>query len=112
MAIPSYTPCVQDILEDIWSIEEMPDEFCDPRIVAPYKNKGSKLDCRNYKVISVLSIAELIFACILLNRPVAVFERNLPEAQCGFQYSRHGICQEAKLEKVHQAEQSSLLCLH
>lgn len=86
--------------------------FVIPSLWLFIKNKGGKLVCRNYEVISLLSTADKIFACILLNKLVAVFERNLPEAQSGFQYSRHDICQEAKLAKVHQAEQSSLLCLH
>ena len=57
-------------------------------IVALYKNKGSKADCGNYRGISLLSIAGKIFACIILNRLIAISEANLPEAQCGFRPGR------------------------
>ena len=66
----------------------MPDDFRDALIVALYKNKGSKADCGNYRGISLLSTAGKIFACIILNRLIAVSEANLPEAQCGFRPGR------------------------
>ena len=56
----------------------------DALIVAFYKNKGSKSDCVNYRGISLSSVTGKVFARILLNRLLTVFERSLPEAQCGF----------------------------
>ena len=66
----------------------MPDDFRDALIVSLYKNKGCKSDCRNYRVISLLSIAGKIFARVILNRLVTVLEQNLPEVQCGFRPGR------------------------
>ena len=77
-----------DIIQSIWDQEKMPDDFRDTLIVALYKNKGSKVDCGNYRGISLLSIAGKIFARIILNRLIAVSEANLPEAQCGFRPGR------------------------
>ena len=72
-----------DIIQSIWDQEKMPEDFRDALIVALYKNKGSKVDCGNYRGISLLSIAGKIFARIVLNR--------LPEAQCGFRPGRSNL---------------------
>ena len=77
-----------DIIQRIWDQEKMPEDFRDALIVVLYNNKGSKADCENYRVISLLSIAGKIFARIVLNRLIAVSEINLPEAQCGFRPGR------------------------
>ena len=73
-----------DIIQSIWDQENTPEDFHDALIVALYKNEGSKADCGNYRGISLLSMAGKIFARIVLNRPIANSEANLPEAQCGF----------------------------
>ena len=80
-----------DIIQSIWDQEKMPEDFRDALIVALYKNKGSKVDCGNYRGISLLSIAGKIFARIILNRLIAVSEANLPEAQCGFRPGRSNL---------------------
>ena len=77
-----------DIIQRIWDQEKMPEDLRDALIVAVYKNKGSKAYCRNYRGISLLSVAGKIFARIILNRLNAVSEANLPEAQCGFRPGR------------------------
>ena len=76
------------IIQSIWDQGKMPKDFPDALIVALYKYKGSKADCGNYRGISILSLAETIFARIILNRLIAVSEANLPEAQCGFRPGR------------------------
>ena len=77
-----------DIIQSIWDQEKMPEDFRDALIVALYKNKGRKADCGNYRGISLLLIAEKIFARIILNRLIAVSEAILQEAQCGFRPGR------------------------
>ena len=57
----------------------------DTLIVALYGNKGSKADCRNYRGVSLLSIAGKVCARIVLNRLIAVSEASLP---CGFRPDR------------------------
>ena len=66
----------------------MPDDFCDALIVSLYKKKGSNSDCGNYRSISLLSVAGKIFARVILNRLILVFEQTLPEAQSGFRLIR------------------------
>jgi hypothetical protein len=70
----------------------MPQDFRDATIVARFKNKGSRTDCGNYNGISLLSIAGIILARIILNRLItSIPEQNLPESQCGFRPERSTI---------------------
>ena len=87
-AVPRAKGVFLDIIQRIWDLEKMPEDFRDALIVALYKNKGSKADCGNYRGISLLSIAVKIFARIVLNRLIKVSEANLPEAQCRFRPGR------------------------
>ena len=53
-------------------------------IVTIYK-KGDRTDCGNYRGISLLAIADKIFARILLNRlSTLIIPKVLPETQCSF----------------------------
>ena len=53
------------------------------------RTKGETSDCFNYRGITLLSIAEKIFARVLLNRLVPIIaEDHLPETQCGFRANR------------------------
>ena len=66
----------------------MPDVFHDALTVSLYKKKGSKLNCGNYRGISIFSVAGKIFACVILNRLITVSEQTLLESQCGFRPGR------------------------
>ena len=68
----------------IWKNEEVPQDWKDASIVPLFK-KGSRVDCGNYRGISLLSIASKILARILLNRLNSqITPQALPETQCGF----------------------------
>ena len=61
----------------------------DAVIVSLNKNKGEKLDCSNYRGITLLSIAGRILARILLYRIILMIaQENTPESQCEFRYNR------------------------
>ena len=66
----------------------MPDNFHDALVISHYKKKGSKLDCGNYRGISLLSVVGKIFARVILNRLITVSKQTLPEAQCSFRPGR------------------------
>lgn len=68
-----------DVLQSIWSKEAMSEDFQSALIAALYNNKGS--NCGNYRGISLLSVMEMIFTHVLLNRLITETERGLPEAQ-------------------------------
>lgn len=52
--------------------------------MAIYKNKGGKNHCNNYRIMSLLGIAAIVFARVALNRLQKIAERVCPESQCGF----------------------------
>ena len=83
-ASPNTLESFHHVLNSIWDKEEMPENFRDALIIAIYKNKGSKFDCRNYRGISLLSNVGKSFTCVILNRLITMSEKCLPEAQCGF----------------------------
>ena len=85
---PDALGAFHDVLLTVWEEKMMPDDFCDALIISLYKKKGSKLDCRNYRGISLLSVAGKIFVQVILNRLITVSEQTLPEAQCSFRPGR------------------------
>ncbi|KAL8612587.1 hypothetical protein ACOMHN_006573 [Nucella lapillus] len=52
----------------MWKQEHLLQEFRNATIVHIYKRKGNRQSCDNHRVISLLSIAGKILACVLLNR--------------------------------------------
>ncbi|VDM02097.1 unnamed protein product [Schistocephalus solidus] len=65
--------------------EQVPQHFKDVTIVHLYKRKGNRHLRDNHKGISLLNIAGMIFARILLNHMNGHLEQGLlPESQCGF----------------------------
>ena len=54
-----------------------------------YKNKGDKSVCDNHRGISLLSIADKIFARVFLNRIIGHLVNSVvSESQCGFRKNR------------------------
>nr|VZI21032.1 unnamed protein product [Spirometra erinaceieuropaei] len=73
----------------MWCQGDVPQDFKDATIVHLYKRKGNRQVCDNHRGISLLNIAEKIFARILLNRLNNHLEHGLlPESQCGFRRHR------------------------
>ena len=57
--------------------------------IVTINKKGDRTDCGNYRGISLLSIANKIFARILLNRlSTHITSEVVPETQCGFRGNR------------------------
>ena len=69
----------------------MPQDMIDAIIITMYKNKDDRGDCNNYRFISLFSIVDKTFACVILNRLQKLAERVYPEAQCGFRRARSTI---------------------
>ena len=71
-----------------WRHEAVPKDFKDATIIHVYKRKGDRSICDNYRGISLLSTAENIMACNILNRLTKhVSDNILPETHCGFRSS-------------------------
>ncbi|VDL90118.1 unnamed protein product [Schistocephalus solidus] len=77
------------LFQEIWRKGKVPQDFRDATIIYLYKRKGTRQLCDNHGGISLLNIAEKIFACILLNRLNGHLEQGLlPLSQCSFQRHR------------------------
>ncbi|XP_048001394.1 uncharacterized protein LOC125238167 [Leguminivora glycinivorella] len=55
-----------------FSTGRVPKDWCKAVIVPLYKGKGSRLDCKNYRGISLLSIVGKLYAKVLIERVVRV----------------------------------------
>jgi sorting nexin-29 len=76
----------------IWTDEVFPDEW-KKAIIVPLHKKKDKLDCNNYRGISLLCHSSKIFTSILLDRIRTKTDEILSEEQAGFRASRSTIDQ-------------------
>jgi len=83
----------------IWDEEEFPTEWKKAVIVPVYK-KNDKLDCNNYRGISLLCHSSKIFTAILMERLKKRTEEILSEEQAGFRASRSTIDQIFTLRQI------------
>ena len=74
---------IHQIVTDVWDSESMP---CDWNlgIIYPIYKKGDRLDCKNYRDITVLNTAYKIFSLILQDRLVPHVEEIVGNYQRGF----------------------------
>ena len=74
---------LHQLITNAWEVDSV-QAWKDASIVTFY-NKGDRIDCGNYRGISLLSIAGKIFARILLNRiSIHITPEVVPEIQCSF----------------------------
>ena len=79
---------LQQLITNAWKVGSVPQALKDASVVTIYK-KLDRTDCRNYRGISLLSIAGKIFARILLNILCThITQKVVPETQCGFRGKR------------------------
>jgi hypothetical protein len=75
------------LCEDIWLTEEPPTDFKKGVIIPLYK-KADKLECKNYRGITLLSIPGKVMSLVILNRIKADLDSSLRENQAGFRPGR------------------------
>jgi sorting nexin-29 len=103
---------IHKLINSIWNKEALPEQWKESIIVPNYKN-NDKIDCSNYRGISLLSTTYKILSNILLSRLTPYAEEITGEHQCKFRRNRsttdHMFCipqiQEKKWEyneAVHQ----------
>ena len=80
--------------------ERVPDEWKKAIIVPLFKNKGSRLDCGNYRGISLISVPSKTFMRVLLNKIKPQLEEKLREEQAGFRGGRSTVDQIFALRQI------------
>ena len=80
--------------------QSVPEDWKKAIIVPLFKNKGSKLDCANYRGISLVSVPSKSFMRVLLNRIKPTIEEGLREQQAGFRGGRSTIDQIFALRQI------------
>ena len=65
-----------------------------------FKNKVSKLECGNYRAISLISVSSKVLMRVLLNRMKPKFEEGLRKEQAGFRGGRSTVDQIFALRQV------------
>ena len=73
--------------------QRVPDDWKKAVIVPLFKNKGSRLDCGNYRGISLIPVPSKVFMRVLLNRIKPAIEERLREQQAGFRGVRSTVDQ-------------------
>ena len=66
----------------------VPEDWRKACIVPIYKGKGCKMECRNYRGISLLSIPGKIYGRIIIQRIMRATEEMVGEEQCSFRKGR------------------------
>ena len=71
----------------IWEKEQLPNQWKEG-IIFPLYKKGDRLDCKNYRPITLLNVAYKLFAIILNQKLVDIIETKLGDYQSGFRPNR------------------------
>ena len=71
-----------------YQTRKVPDDWKKACIVPIYKGKGSKLECKNYRGISLLSIPGKIYGRIIIQRVVSETQDLIGEEQCSFRQGK------------------------
>ena len=74
----------------IWEDEKLPDQW-NEEIICPVYKKGDRLNCTNFRPITLLNITYKIFARILNKRLTHIIEEELSDFQSGFRQNRSTI---------------------
>jgi hypothetical protein len=78
---------IQKLINSVWNKEELPGQWKES-IIVPLHKKGDKIDCNNYRGISLLSTSYKILSNILLSRLGPYIDEIIGDHQCGFQCNR------------------------
>jgi sorting nexin-29 len=78
---------LRELIRVIWREEKMPEDW-ESGIICSIFKKADKLDCNNYRDITLLDIAYKVFSNVLNKRLKKFTENLLGEYQCGVRKNR------------------------
>ena len=78
---------IHNLLTRIWQEEKIPTEW-ETALITPIHKKGSKLQCKNYRGISLLNVSYKILTKLIAKRLHPYAEEILGDYQCGFRQNR------------------------
>jgi sorting nexin-29 len=78
---------IRILMERVWKEEQMPEEW-NSAIICPVHKKGNKMECNNYRGISLLNITHKIFAQLVAKLLEPYVQEILGDYQCGFRKGR------------------------
>jgi len=74
----------------IWNNKQLPQQW-NEGIISPVCKKGDRLNCNNYRPITLLNVSYKIFAILLNKRLIETIENKLEANQMGFCSNRSTI---------------------
>ncbi|XP_039449776.1 uncharacterized protein LOC120428760 [Culex pipiens pallens] len=90
---------LHQIVQRIWCEEQLPNDWLDGLITPIYK-KGQRLDCANYRGITIQNSAYKVLSRILWNKLRPLTETFVGEYQCGFRAGRSTTDQMLSLRQI------------
>jgi len=82
---------IHSLIKGIWREEKMPTDWTTNSIVPIYKNRGDKLQCKNYRGISLLCTGYKILTTVINSRLKKYTENTIGEYQAGFRTGKSTI---------------------
>jgi len=74
---------IHKLMTSIWKKEKMPKDWKES-IIVPIHKKGNKIDCNNYRGISLLRTTYKMLSNILLSRLIPYAQEIIGDHQCAF----------------------------
>lgn len=90
---------LHQLIEQCWNQETIPDEW-NSGAICPIHKKGDKMDCSNYRGITLLGVVYKVFSAVIRRRLDPIVEDLLGEYQCGFRRSRSTINQLFNIRQI------------
>ena len=81
---------IHTLITSMWKKEKLTEEWKES-IIVPIHKKGDKIDCNNYRGISLLPTTYKILSNILLSRLIPYTKEIVGDHHCGFQRNRSTI---------------------
>jgi len=98
----------------IWIQHKIPEEWS-MGIIQPIYKKGDKLECSNYRAITLLKVTYKVLSGILYNRLAEYAEEILGEHQCGFRANHsttdHIFAIRQTQEKAYEPISTYIICI-